>query len=117
MSGRDPVAHRWPLSQLDRVGAEKYGSRRIPPDWIDTFFADFGDVNPRQLHHVIAARLAQMSLAGPTALAAVPLGMPLRATGRALHCVGRQLPDTSRHNAFDCPLWSLSTRSGTIQPP
>jgi hypothetical protein len=107
------VQHRQPPPRPVRFGPEHI-PQRIPAAWINDYFTEFGDLNPRQLHLVVAARLAQMSLGGPIALAAIPLRIPQGAVHRALHLVDKNLHETSRRGLFDRAVVTLADHLNNI---
>jgi hypothetical protein len=114
-TGIQPLAvqHRQPPPRPVRFAPEHI-PQRIPAAWINDYFTEFGDLNPRQLHLVIAARLAQMSLGGPIALVAIPLRIPQGAVHRALHLADKNLHETSRRGLFDRAVVTLADHLNNI---
>ncbi len=75
---------------------------------VSDHLADFGDIPERLLRRAAAAKLAQICLGGPAAIAAEQLGTPLIASRYALRTVDEQLRTRKRRAAFDAAVDALA---------
>ena len=72
------------------------------------YLADFRDVPERLLRRAAAAKLAQICLGGPAAIAAEQLGTPFVASRYALSTVDGQMRTCRRRAAFDAAVDALA---------
>lgn len=90
----------------------RFGSQHIAqhllPEQVAKHLADFGGIPERLLRRAAAAKLAQICLGGPAAVAAEQLGTPLIASRYALTTVEGQLRTRRRRAAFDVAVDGLA---------
>jgi hypothetical protein len=107
------IRRRLPPPRPMRYGVQHI-PQRPPSEWTNTYFADFTDLKPRLLEHVVAIRLAHTGLGGTTGDAAIRLGIPRRAADNAIRVVNRALTQTARHAAFDQAIRDLTEHLNTL---
>jgi hypothetical protein len=83
-------------------------AQHLLPEQVAEHLADFGDIPERLLRRATAAKLAQICLGGPAAVAAERLGTPLIASRYALTTVDGQLRTRRRRAAFDAAVDALA---------
>lgn len=76
-------------------------AQHLLPEQVAEHLADFSDIPERRMRRAAAAKLAQICLGGPAAVAADQLGTPLLASRYALRTVDGQSRTRGRRAAFD----------------
>jgi hypothetical protein len=83
-------------------------AQHLLPEQVAEHLADFSDIPERLLRRAAAARLAQICLGGPAAVAAEQLGTPLVASRYAFTTLDGQLRTRRRRAAFDAAIDALA---------
>jgi hypothetical protein len=96
-----------PAPRRVRFGPQHIAQHLLPEQVAD-HLAGFGDIPERLLRRAAAAKLAQICLGGPAAVAAEQLGTPLVASRYALRTVDEQLRTRTRRATFEAAVNALA---------